>query len=145
MGPIGPAVRYWTAAMMLSLGSAVAGCETTMPETSEARFLLRACRWSGNPEGEPFRIVLRDSVEIAAAEREVRERRGRLISGHLARGDGGFNAPWHWHLVPESTWVGDAAIEVCDGCPSSVEEGLDAWLALGIFCPWTTEFLAREQ
>jgi hypothetical protein len=138
-------VRSWGAVMLLGLGSAVAGCETTTPEASEARFLLRACRWSGNPEGESFRIVLRDSSEIAAAERELRERRGRIISGRLALGDGGFNAPWHWHLMPESTWVVDGAIEVCDGCPSAVEEGLEDWLALGIFCPWTTEFVAREQ
>jgi hypothetical protein len=138
-------VGYWAAAMFLGIGITLTGCEATTPQAPEARFLLRACRWSGNPDGEMFRIALRDSAEIAAAERELRERRGRIISGRLARGDGGFNAPWHWHLLPDSTWVVDGAIEVCDGCPSGVEERLDAWLAFGGFCPWTTEFIAREQ
>lgn len=135
----------WSAAVSLAIGSTLPGCDSTSPADHEAQFLLRACRWSGNPDGEFFRIVLRDTVEIAAAKRELRERRGRIISGRLGRGDGGFNAPWHWHFRPESTWVVDGSIEICDACPSTVEGWLDGWLEFGIFCPWSAEFVRQEE
>jgi hypothetical protein len=133
------------AAAFLIIVTLLPGCDSTTPANHEARYLLRACRWSENPQGELFRVVLRDSVEIAAAERELRERRGRFVSGRLAPGDGGFNAPWHWHLLPDSSWVAEYAIEICDGCPSGVEEQLDGWLNVGIFCPWSAQFVRRED
>ena len=134
----------WSAAGFLIVVSTLPGCDSTMPANHEARYLLRACRSSGNAEGELFRVVLRDSVQIAAAERELRDRWGRFVSGRLEPGDGGFNAPWHWHLHPDSSWVAEYAIEVCDGCPSDVEDQLEGWLNLGIFCLWSAQFVRRE-
>lgn len=42
-------------------------------------------------------------------------------NGPLRRGDGGFNAPWTWHLDPAETRFVEVAIEICDGRPSYVE------------------------
>jgi hypothetical protein len=131
-------------ALSLLLGSMLPGCDSTAPRDQEARYLLRACRWEGNPDGELFRVILRDTAQIAAADLELRDRWGRFVSGRLAPGDGGFNAPWNWHLIPDSTWVAEFAIELCDGCPSAVEDYLDGWLELGMFCPWSAQFVRRE-
>jgi hypothetical protein len=53
------------------------------------------------------------------------------------RGDGGFNAPWSWHLDPLSIAVPDASIELCDGRPSMVQSDLDYWVdTVHTYCPW---------
>lgn len=64
--------------------------------------------------------------------------------GTLEAGSGGFNAPWSWHLVPESVGFADVATEVCDGCPHMVEEDLAYWVGrVGRFCPWTSRIVER--
>jgi hypothetical protein len=70
----------------------------------------------------------------------------RIISGTLADGDGGFNHDpvsgrvWSWHLVPETVSFVEAAIELCDGKPSYVEENKEYWLeSVGSFCPWSSQ------
>jgi hypothetical protein len=59
------------------------------------------------------------------------------VTGKLARGDGGFNQPWGWHLEPATVRMAEVSIELCDGRPSMVQEGLEYWLGtVGTFCPW---------
>ena len=60
-----------------------------------------------------------------------------VIMGRVAAGDGGFNSPWSWHLVPSSIQVPDATIELCDGTPSYLEAHRDEWIStVGNYCPW---------
>ena len=59
----------------------------------------------------------------------------------LRRGDGGFNAPWSWHLDPAETRFVEAAIEVCDGTPSYVEAHLAEFPT---YCPWGAR-IVRER
>jgi hypothetical protein len=93
---------------------------------------------------EAFRIVLRNPAEIATAERVLSSGQAKVVAGRLAPGDGGFNAPWHWHLQPDSTWIADMAIELCQGTPSAVEAELEGWLRYGLLCV-TAEIVARER
>ncbi|MDX1395871.1 MAG: hypothetical protein R3195_15920 [Gemmatimonadota bacterium] len=51
-------------------------------------------------------------------------------------GPGDYNAPWSWHLDAQDIDMAEAAIEVCDGRPSLVDELLDDYLLVGRFCPW---------
>ena len=97
------------------------------PSAPEARFVVRA-RNGADPRSETFRIVLRDPAEIARAERMLDGGPEKVVAGKLAAGDGGFNAPWRWHLKPGSTWLADMAIELCQGSPSAVDEELEGWL-----------------
>jgi hypothetical protein len=57
------------------------------------------------------------------------------ISGTISAGDGGFNQPWHWHLLPDTIRLVDISMEVCDGRPSYVEQGF----IKGIYCPWASK------
>jgi hypothetical protein len=68
-----------------------------------------------------------------------------VISGQLAAGDGGFNAPWSWHLVPSSVTAPDLAIELCDGRPSFVQNDLTYWMqSVKQFCPWGARVVSEN-
>ncbi len=115
------------------------------PSRPEAIFQIRACRGSRRaPDGEVFRILLRDSETIAQARALVGAGNRRIVAGSLARGDGGFNAPWSWHFDPGTVRFPEAAIELCDGCPSDVETNGGTW-GLGTFCPWSSEIIAEQK
>ena len=88
-------------------------------------------------EGERFRI--RTTNLATASALDARRRSGAIgvVAGRLVRGDGGFNAPWSWHLDMQSIEVPQVAIELCDGRPSMVQSELDYWVdAVGTYCPW---------
>jgi hypothetical protein len=107
-------------------------------------FLVRACRSIENPEGEVFVVRFVDPDQIALAERIASGKApNRIVSGRLRCGDGGFNRGWSWHLIPTTTELVEASIELCDGCPSFVESDLPYWLRIGRYCPWSTEILRR--
>jgi hypothetical protein len=111
-----------------------------------AVFKVLACTGSVSaPSGQEFRILLQDSVLIQQATTRLSGVNMGVVAGSLRTGDGGFNAPWSWHLDPASITFPDAAAEVCDGCPASVETNLGDWLRLGQFCPWSAVVLARER
>jgi hypothetical protein len=59
--------------------------------------------------------------------------------GPLRAGDGGFNAPWSWHFDPDEVRFAEAAIELCDGTPSYVEEHLADYPS---YCPWAAQVVA---
>ena len=115
------------------------------PSRTEAVFQVRACRGSRRtPDGELFRILLHDSSVIAQARALVGAGGRRIVLGTLVRGDGGFNAPWNWHLDPDTVRFPEVAIELCDGCPSDVEASGGNWGG-GTFCPWTSEIIAEQN
>lgn len=95
--------------------------------------------------GERFtvRVVTREQVD--AMEARLASGEEGVLNGALEPGDGGFNAPWSWHMTPASVEVPDMAIEVCDGRPSMVEADLDYWLdTVDRFCPWGAVVTARS-
>ncbi len=130
-----------------ALGLLVAGGDCgDGTDGDEALFVVRACRGSEHaPGGEEFRVLIRDPDVIAEAQSRIGLGPGRILSGRVVEGDGGFNAPWSWHLDPGSIVFTDVAPEFCDGCPSFVEDDLPYWAGtVEQFCPWGTEVLARE-
>jgi hypothetical protein len=66
---------------------------------------------------------------------------GQLLAGP---GEGHHNMPWSWHYDPETIEMGEAAIEVCDGLPSYVEENLQDFVLVG-YCPWSAELIALQD
>ncbi len=128
------------------LVSAVGNAQDGCPEGDEAVFLIRACRGGEVPAGQTFRILLRDPAVIAEAEDLIGKGSVQIVTGSLVAGDGGFNAPWSWHHVPDTVSFADFTIELCDGCPMYIEENLEEWLeTVGTYCPWSTEVVARER
>lgn len=74
---------------------------------------------------------LRAELALPASERLLH------ITGPIARGSGGHNRSWSWHFVPDGWDMVEMSIELCDGSPQGVENGLDYWVdQVGVFCPW---------
>jgi hypothetical protein len=51
-----------------------------------------------------------------------------------------WNAPWTWHMEPETVRFAEVTIEVCDGEPSYVEANCPTFGA-GRYCPWAAEMV----
>jgi hypothetical protein len=60
---------------------------------------------------------------------------GRIPNGVVVRDSPGVNAPWSWHIDPDTLEFVDMTTEVCDGLPSDVEDGL---ITSDRYCPWIT-------
>ena len=97
--------------------------------------------------GESFSVSILDEAVISEAERRMREQDGAgIVIGTLVRGDGGFNMPWSWHILPNTVQVADFTIALCDGRPSMVEADLDYWVdTVKQFCPWGGRLVERKR
>lgn len=139
------AVRPLLAVAAAAAVGAVLACSSSSPsepDGQEAVFRIL----SSSASGETFDVLIRDPQRIAEAQSLVGQGHVKIVNGRLARGDGGFNAPWSWHLVPGTIEFVDLTTEVCDGRPSDVEADVEYWVeTVGRFCPWGTEVVARVR
>ena len=92
---------------------------------------------------EEFRMRLTDPEAIRLAIENLEGQNSKHPNGPIAAGNGGFNAPWSWHFVPESVRMVDLSIELCDGSPSYVEGHRSDYLASG-YCPWSARVIAVD-
>ena len=145
MKPVSFRRRLALALLLAGLGATVQCGSPAAPTRPDAIFQVRACRGSLRaPDGEVFRILLRDSGLIAQARSLIGAGNRKIVAGRLAPGTGGFNAPWSCHLDPYSVSFPDVAVELCDGCPSGVEANSGTW-GSGSFCPWSSEVIAEQK
>ena len=96
--------------------------------------------------GERFRIALTDPVQIARAEALLQSGAEQNVHGTLKRGDGGFNAPYGWHLDPSTVTFPDLTMEVCDGRPNSdVQSDISYWVdTIKYYCPWGARVVGKN-
>ena len=90
---------------------------------------------------EQFVIFATDQETIRLATENFQGKNTRFPIGKLVRGNGGFNQPWSWHLLPDTVRMAEAAIEVCDGRPSYVEGHVDDYVNAGAYCPWSARII----
>lgn len=138
--PLNPALlsRLWILAILL-----LAGCTVQeQPELRTYLFVSTATR-------SLFRAQTRNEEVIQQAEAELRlppaERR-LFPNGPIARGDGGHNAPWSWHFVPDRWELVEVSIELCDATPEYVEAHLAMFVdTIGRFCPWSARLVRSPE
>jgi hypothetical protein len=120
----------------VTVASLVARCDGS-PPTAPSRnlFAIRACN-------EIFRVRIDDDSVARQAADLVGKGNRKIICGIVRTGDGGFNAPWPWHLDPASIVFTDVTPEIYDGCPRGAENR--AGSLVSSLCPWTTEVIRRE-
>lgn len=95
---------------------------------------------------ETFHILLQDPERITEADALLAAGSRKLVGGRPWRGDGGFNQPWSWHLIPETVQFGDVCLAIHDGRPSHVEGGLDYWINdVRYYCSWGSHLVARVR
>ena len=94
---------------------------------------------------ERFFVALATESQIEMAEKWMAEGRVGVLHGTVARGNGGFNDPYDWHLDPATVSFPDMAMEVCDGRPESdVQADVDYWVErIGYYCPWGARLVRR--
>jgi hypothetical protein len=110
---------------------------------------LAACSDSGNAPAPGGRFTFRESISSdllrlaitnAAARTQAEELlqsgEARWAVGTPRRGDGGFNAPWPWHLDPATVAFAEVTAEACQTRASAVEDELDYWIGFGQVCIW---------
>jgi hypothetical protein len=90
--------------------------------------------------GERFVLRTSHAETIRLADDNRAGRNSRFPLGPVRAGDGGFNAPWSWHLDPAETRLVELAIELCDGRPSYVETHLADYPT---YCPWGARVIDR--
>jgi hypothetical protein len=88
---------------------------------------------------ETFVLRTGDPETIRIAHLVLQGKSSAFPLGPLRAGDGGWNAPWSWHLDPAQTRMVEAAIEVCDGTPSYVEAHVEDFPT---YCPWEGRVVA---
>jgi glucose/arabinose dehydrogenase len=124
----------------------IASCVSLADAATTRELVLFTVAVRGAP-GEEFVVATDDPglIERCRAELErPADERDLFPIGTLVAGHGGFNTAWTWHLDPDGWDLTEAAIELCDGRPSYVEEHLEAWLdEVGSYCPWGG-YLVRE-
>ncbi|MCX8071036.1 MAG: hypothetical protein N3C12_01105 [Candidatus Binatia bacterium] len=123
--------------LVVGAGSALQGC----PLEAGGIYEVQVCG------DERFRVHIQDSETLELAERILAgKEQPKIVTGELRCGHGNFNGPWSWHLDPATVGFADIAIELCDACPSFVEEELDYWLhTVARYCPWTAEIVRRVR
>jgi len=107
---------------------ALAGCTNEIADRAYTDFVVSV-------GGEAFVVRTQDPETIRLGLEVLNGRAQRFPAGPLLAGDGGFNAPWSWHIDPARLRFAEVAVEVCDGRPSYVEVHVDEYRRVG-YCPW---------
>jgi hypothetical protein len=128
--------------LLLFLAGALLGCPGGSAP-SEPR-LPAVFRLRDDVHGETFRILLRDQATVRQAEQLLTSGRVMWTSGRLLAGDGGFNAPWNWHLDPQTVTFAEVTIEACQSWPSGVEGDVEYWIRFGQVC-LSARVIERER
>jgi hypothetical protein len=87
--------------------------------------------------GEKFTLAVTDQKTIQDCMDNMNGFNSLFPYGKVDYGDGGFNKPWSWHLIPDTVRMVENAIELSDGSPSGIESNLDYWInTVKYFGPW---------
>ena len=120
--------------LALILVIAMGGCSGTSPDEGSADFVIAV-------GAETFVVRSTHAETIVQMREALAGRRTGFPAGPLRTGNGGFNAPWSWHLDPAETRMVEAAIEICDGTPSYVEQHQAEFPH---YCPWGARVVAER-
>lgn len=107
------------------------GCSDSSGPTEGARFRFRESLTS-----DVIRLDITAAAVVAEAASLLQSGEARWLLGTLRRGDGGFNAPWTWHLDPASISFAEVTIEACQTRASAIANDLDYWIGFGQVCIW---------
>jgi hypothetical protein len=128
-------VRHFAAAAALTALAACAG-DISGTDQGVATFTVQV-------GSEQFAVRVADQATYERLSARLASGVTGVIMGRVAAGDGGFNGPWNWHLVPSTVTTADVAIELCDGTPSYVAAHRDEWIRdVKNYCPWGAKVIA---
>jgi hypothetical protein len=110
--------------------------------------VLMTCSDATDPAAST-RFVFRDPatnsvVQLRISNGEGLEQAEALLQSGAAmwalgtprRGDGGFNAPFTWHIDPATVTFAEVTIEACQVSSTMIADDLDYWINFGQVCIW---------
>ena len=78
-----------------------------------------------------------ETVEQMRAELERPQEERQIVAGIVKARKPGYNPEWRYILGPQTIFLGEVFIEVCDGSPYYVQRHLDEWRGQR-WCPWSS-------
>lgn len=127
---------------------AIASVMTSVPARADGPVYFEV---QGSTPRDTFVIALTDEAKIAHARRIVsgEEKDSVHVHGTIDPTAMRYNAPWSFHLAPDSIGFFAFAMEVCDAATSYVEEHLSeiggAFLPGNHWCPWASRVIAEIE
>jgi hypothetical protein len=92
---------------------------------------------------EEYRIRLIDPEDIEIARKLLAgEDAPTIPNGVVVHGSPDVNTGYSWHIDPASVEFADVTMEVCDGLPSDVEQGI---ITSNRYCPWSAVVVGIEE
>ena len=122
-------IRFALALVCLAPG--FTSCSDSSAPDDEATFVFRE-----SLTGDVIHVDITDQNALGEADRLRQSGEERWVVGTLVRGDGGFNAPWTWHLDPASISFAEVTIEACQTAASAIADDIDYWVGFGQVCIW---------
>lgn len=132
-------MKHFAKLLAVGFAAAAAACSDGVGVTGGGTFVVAVGQ-------EQFRVRIDNALLAAKARRMMRNQEDQqIVSGELARGNGGFNAGYNWHMKPNSIELADMTIELCDGRPSDIDKDLDYWVDnVKRYCPWGGRFVSED-
>jgi len=118
--------RAVVAALLIGALLSVAACADPAADDVVVEFTVA--------NGETFKVLLTDQEEIQIANDLIAgEDVPSIPNGRVVR-ETGVNEGYTWSIDPADFEFAEVTIEVCDGSPSDVEQGL---VTSDRYCPWS--------
>jgi hypothetical protein len=133
------AQRFGTFILALYLSAMLVGCGGIAPSGQPAPTpgVVVTVRVA---DAEEYRLRLTDPQDIGIAQKLLAgEAAPGIPNGRVVRGEPDVNVGYSWHIDPDSLEFADTTIEVCDGRPSDVEQGV---ITSDRYCPWSAKIVA---
>lgn len=118
--------RALVAALVVGAIVSLAGCADPAADDVVVEFTVAG--------GETYKVLLTDPEDIEIANELVAgEDVPSIPNGRVVR-ETGVNEGYTWSIDPADFEFAEVTIEVCDGTPSDVEQGL---VTSDRYCPWS--------
>ncbi len=135
--------EYWQNFVSESLVSDTSICNYVF----DSNYVFFTAGIHGQDNQSNFTIVTNNNELINQCRSQLtlpEDERTLHINGYLDYGDGGFNEPWSWHILPNDWILAEMSIGVCNGEPEDVENNPEYWInTVGQLCNWGS-FIKEE-
>lgn len=131
--------------LLLAAIALLSGCQSAKDQPGTAYFEV-----AGPTDADTFVIALADPATIAEARAMASgEAPSKHVTGLVVAEAVPYNAPWSFHLDPDSISFFEMSIEVCDAATTYVEEHLaevgGAFLPGRRWCPWSSRVVEEVE
>lgn len=123
--------RFSSFTVLGAIALACLSCNDSTDPGNRARFVFR-----DPATNDVVRLEITNSAGLGQAEGLLSSGTAMWALGTPRRGDGGFNAPWTWHIDPATVTFAEVTIEACQTAMSAIDDDLDYWIGFGQVCIW---------